>query len=60
MRGRWRVLPERVRGMEGDGGEVPRDGEAIRGKDTERGCAGILKFYADVHRTKKNSERYRI
>ena len=48
------------RGWKWDGGEVPHDGEAIRGKDTERGRAGILKFYADVHRTKKNSERYRI
>jgi hypothetical protein len=47
-------------GMEWDGGEVPRDGEAIRGKDTERGGAGILKFYTDVHKTKKNGERYRI
>jgi hypothetical protein len=46
-------------GMEWDGGEVPRDGEAIRGKDIERGCAGILKFYTDVHKTKKNGERYR-
>jgi hypothetical protein len=44
----------------GDGGEVPVGGEAIRGKDTERGGAGILKFYADVYKTKKNSERYRI
>jgi hypothetical protein len=46
--------------LEWDGGEAPVGGEAIRGKDTERGGAGILKFYTDVHRTKKNSERYRI
>jgi hypothetical protein len=46
--------------LEWDGGEAPVGGEAIRGKDTERGGAGILKFYADAHRTKKNSERYRI
>jgi hypothetical protein len=46
--------------MEWDGGEVPHSCEAIRDKDTERGRAGILKFYADVHRTKKNKDRSRI
>jgi hypothetical protein len=46
--------------LEWDGGEVPVGGEAIRGKDTERGGAGILKFYTDVYKTKKNGERYRI
>jgi len=48
------------RGWEWDGGEVPVGGEAIRDKDTERGRAAMLKFYADVHRTKENSERYRM
>jgi hypothetical protein len=48
------------RGWEWDGGEVSVGGEAIRDKDTERGRAAMLKFYADVHRTKKNSERYRM
>jgi hypothetical protein len=42
------------RGWEWDGGEVPVGGEAIRDKDTERGRAAMLKFYVDVHRTKKN------
>jgi hypothetical protein len=46
--------------LEWDGGEVPVGGEAIRGKDTERGGVGILKFYADVYKTKRNGERYRI
>jgi hypothetical protein len=46
--------------LEWDGGEVLRGGEAIRGKDTGRGGAGILKFYTDVYKTKKNGERYRI
>jgi len=46
--------------MEWDGGEVPYSCEAIRDKDTERGRVGILKFYEDVHRTKKNKERSRI
>ena len=53
-------LSEQVMGMEWDGGEVPYSCEAIRDKDTERGRAGILKFYADVHRTKKNKDRSRI
>jgi hypothetical protein len=50
----------RGRGWEWDGGEVPVGGEAIRDKHIEWGGAGILKFYADVHRTKKNSGRYGI
>jgi hypothetical protein len=50
----------RGRGWERDGGEVPLGGEAIRDKHIERGGVGILKFYADVHRTKKNSGRYGI
>jgi hypothetical protein len=33
MWGWWRVLSERVMGMEWDGGEVPVGGEAIRDKD---------------------------
>jgi hypothetical protein len=45
---------------EGADREVPHSSEAIRDKDTERGGAGILKFYADVHRTKKNGEGFRI
>jgi hypothetical protein len=66
MWGRWVFFSERVvrngegKRLEWDGGEVPVGGEAIRGKDTERGGAGILKFYTDVYKTKKNGERYRI
>ena len=34
--------------LERAGGEVPHSCEAIRDKDTERGGAWMLKFYADV------------
>jgi hypothetical protein len=46
--------------LEGADREVPHSSEDIRDKDTERGGAGILKFYADVHKTKKNGEGFRI
>jgi hypothetical protein len=46
-------------GMEWDGGEVPVGGVTIRGQDRRRGV-GILKFYADVHRSKRNGEGFRI